>query len=367
MDNLDKVAEYIELLRSMGVEVVPPSVNESIDNFSVSDNKILFGLAAIKNVGLNFVSDIILERSRNGVFKSFVEFCNRMTAYQSLNKKAVESLIKCGAFDCFNVHRSSLIAVYEQILDSASKLNRFTTTGQISFWGADQSEEVIKIPPLPEFDVNEKLLYEKELLGVYVSAHPLDKYKSLFKGKVNIDSLKLKNILKNEDDITSSDGKEVSIAAVISSVKLINTKSNTTMAFVKAEDKYGACEIVVFPNIYKLNENMLINGTVVIIQGKISIKDENNISIIASKIIPIGSGNTLEKLYIKVTSDTKDKVLNLPNILKEYKGMVPVVLYYEEDKITKTADFDLWVKTAPGLLYELKEIFGNENVKIAKK
>lgn len=371
LDNNDKIAEYIEVCKQSAIEVAPPSINESDDNFNVSGNKICFGLAAVKNVGRTFAIDILDERNKNGVFKSFFDFCSRMANSGGINKKSVESLIKCGAFDEFGDFRSKLIAVHEEILDITSRMNRYMNLNQVSFFGdVDSDDDRIDLPPLPdiaEYDINTKLSFEKELLGIYVSAHPLDKYKSLFAGKTNTNTLNIRNSAKNDELIKINDKKTVAVAGIISSVKLINTKNNSTMAFVKLEDKFGNVEVVVFPNIYSANENLLSQGNVVIVEGKISIKDENDVSVIAEKIFAINTSEVLEKLYIRVNSENQKHVDGLAKILKEYKGSVPVVLYYEEQKITKMANFDLWVNICPSLVYELKEMFGQENVRITRK
>lgn len=369
LDNLDKVAEYIELCRRTGISVLPPSVNKSNIEFSVFDGKIVFGLAAIKNVGRTFVSDIIEERNKNGDFLSFTDFCTRMGYSSGINKKSVESLIKCGAFDEFGVYRSRLFAIYEQVLDYAVRFNRIVNQNQVSFWGDDDDtqDDIGVVPPdIPEYSLSEKLGFEKELLGISVSAHPLDKYKILYKSMVNANTLSVRNVLTPYSGSTYKDGDSVKIAGILSAVKLITTKNNKTMAFISLEDKFGTVEVVVFPNIYFENDRNLSEDSVAVIEGKINVKDDVKVSIICDKIIPISNGKYLDKLYIRVKSEYEDKVNNVSKILTESKGNVPVLLYFEKTKKTCVANRDLWVNVTPSLMYALKEEFGPENIRITR-
>ncbi|MEG2525340.1 MAG: DNA polymerase III subunit alpha, partial [Oscillospiraceae bacterium] len=245
LDNTDKVIEYISECRSIGIEVLPPDVNVSGLGFTVDKDSIRFGLLAIKSVGRNLIGSILRERESGGAFRSFLGFCERMRTFD-LNKRALESLIKCGSFDSFGVNRRSMVMGMDGVLKDLDDDSRRNVVGQISLFGAvgeedDGAKEAV-LPAVEEYDKQERLRFEKELTGLYLSSHPLLEYDE-FRKKHNLNEIK--NYLS--EDSPAADGTLASLLVAVSSVRIKITKSNETMAFVTIEDMSGMAEMIVFP------------------------------------------------------------------------------------------------------------------------
>ncbi len=294
MGSLGKVSQYVMECRKMGIKVLPPDVNESESSFSVKNGFIRFGLFAVKNVGVNIVHNIIADRNKNGDFKSFVDFCERLEG-KELNKKTVESLIKCGAFDIFEIYRSRLIANYEKILERVSQKRKSLISGQLSLFDVAQTPDetaTIEWPQMAEYDSKLLLSMEKEMLGLYISGHPLDEFSASIKELVTVYSYDFEvseEVASSENRLT--DGVFVRIAGVVTDIKSISTKKNRMMAFVTVEDLYGQMEVIVFPNIYERFASLLANESQIIVEGKISVKEDEQPKILAEKI------KLLEVLY----------------------------------------------------------------------
>lgn len=293
MGSLGKVSQYVMECRRMGIKVLPPDINESESSFSVKNGKIRFGLLAVKNVGANVVRNIIEERNTNGPFKSFVDFCERMEG-KELNKRTVESLIKCGAFDCFGIYRSRLMANYEAILDRAAQKRKSLISGQMSLFdaipGQDDTAE-IQWPQMTEYDPRLLLAMEKDMLGLYISGHPLDEYADIIKSLVTVYSYDFElNEQGTANESRLADEQFVRIAGIVTDIKTISTKSNRIMAFVNVEDLYGQMEVIVFPNIFEQYANLLADDSQIIVEGRISIKEEEQPKIIADRIMALDAG-----------------------------------------------------------------------------
>lgn len=306
LGNLDKVPLYIEECRKMGIEILKPDINKSFTKFTVDDGKIRFGLGSIKNVGNSVVDSIVNNREQNGPFKDFADFCERMQD-GSVNKKCIESLIKAGVFDEFEQTRSTLMASYEDIVDSISDSNKKGLKGQVTMFDlafgnsenqdeeSDNQLENLKYnyTVLKEFSDKELLAMEKEMLGLYISGHPLEEYRLAIEKESTIDTLKMKNIQEDESSETVElddkpkyrDGQMVRIVGIIESVKKKYTKTNKIMAFTTIEDLYGQCEIIVFENCYQMCSNILLEGSIVLIEGRLSIREDEAVKIVANKII----------------------------------------------------------------------------------
>ena len=302
MGSLGKVSQYVMECRKMGIKVLPPDINESESSFSVKNGFIRFGLFAVKNVGVNIVQNIIAERNKNGSFKSFVDFCERLEG-KELNKKTVESLIKCGAFDIFGIYRSRLMANYEKILERVSQKRKSLISGQLSLFDVTQDTDetaTIEWPNMAEYDSKLLLSMEKEMLGLYISGHPLDEFADEIKELVTVYSYDFElseDGASNESRLT--DGGFVRIAGVVTDIKSISTKNNRMMAFVTVEDLYGQMEVIVFPNIYERFARFLSNEKQIIVEGKISVKEDEQPKILADTIKPLESIN-----IIGIGSDT---------------------------------------------------------------
>ena len=295
--NLGKVSQYVRECRRMGIEVLAPDINESMGGFSVSRGKIRFGLAAVKHVGESLVRSVIEERDRNGPFRNFVDFCERMEG-RELNKRAVESLIKCGAFDSFGIYRSRLMASYEKILERVSARKKNMMTGQFSLFDVmpdeDRTDE-IEWPQMEEYDKRLLLAMEKDMLGLYLTGHPLDMFEDLIREHVTHFSYEFEVSEEGQPHESKlSDNQFVRIAGIVTDVKTISTRNNRLMAFVTVEDLYGQVEVVVFPNVYEECSSFLENDAQVWVEGRINLKEDEQAKILANHIKPIVPGQSPE-------------------------------------------------------------------------
>ena len=292
MGSLGKVSQYVMECRKMGIKVLPPDINESESSFSVKNGAIRFGLLAVKNVGVNVVQNIIEERNKNGPYKNFIDFCERLEG-KDLNRKTVESLIKCGAFDIFGIYRSRLIANYEKILERVSQKRKSMISGQLSLFDVApdiDDNATIEWPQLAEYDSKLLLAMEKEMLGLYISGHPLDEFADVIKEMVTVYSYDFEiseEETSNESRLT--DGTFVRIAGIVADIKSISTKNNKMMAFVTVEDLYGQMEVIVFPNVYERFARFLSNDSQIIVEGRISVKEDEQPKILADRIRPLES------------------------------------------------------------------------------
>lgn len=374
MGNSSKVAGYIQYCRKNSIQVLPPDVNHSQARFTVSGNSIRFGLAAVKNVGISAIEAIIKARKSKGPFVSFWDFCNK-TEDAGLNKRTVESLIRCGAFDSLGAYRSQLIAVYEKILDGISQERRRNVAGQVSLFGELAAVDTIgslsdTLPEMDEYPAKMLLSMEKEMTGVYISGHPLDEYKDVLEGyHTTLDIMTLHNMEENEglDSSYSSqlgDGSLVTLGGIITEKKIKYTRNNNMMAFITLEDLYGAIEVIVFPQVYSRHDSMLEEDRVVIINGRISLREDEEPKVLCNSVEPVVS-NKGQKLYIKISSDKGPGIQNeVCQVLKRYKGSIPVYLYMESANKTFRSKPDLWIRRDPDLLKELSGMLGEKCVKM---
>ncbi|MBQ8043131.1 MAG: DNA polymerase III subunit alpha, partial [Clostridia bacterium] len=281
LGNLDKIPLYIDECRRMNIEILKPDVNESNTRFTVHDNKIRFGLGSIKNVGVAVVDSIVAERVKNGPFISFTDFCERIQD-EAVNKKCVESLIKAGAFDSFGQTRSTLLASFETIIDTIQDTARKSLKGQVSMFDLDsmdsEDKEELKytFTELKEFEDRELLSMEKEMLGIYISGHPLAKIREQIVKQTNIDTMKMLEIKEeldtNGNTSNYNDCQFVKYAGIISSIKKKYTKNNKLMAFATIEDLYGSAEVIIFENAYVNAANLLVTDNIVLVDGRLSIR-----------------------------------------------------------------------------------------------
>jgi len=269
LGNLDKIPEYIAECKRLNIEILKPSINNSFTKFTVNGDKIRFGLGSIKNVGTSAIEIIVEERNKNGEFKSFTDFCERIQG-EAVNKKCIESLIKAGAFDELGETRNTLMNSFEGILDTISGETRKSIQGQVTMFDIASEETSQKhkynLTILKEYDERTLLDMEKEMLGIYISGHPLEKMKDSIKKNTNINTLQMSN-MKAENDL-SRDGKQVKYAGIITSVKKKYTKNNTIMAFVTIEDLYGTTEIIVFDSCYNRSSSILLVDNIVLVEGR---------------------------------------------------------------------------------------------------
>lgn len=361
VDNLDKIAFYVQVCKKMGIKVLPPDINESDSYFTVVEDKIRFGLSAVKNVGLNMTMEIVSERERNGKFKSVVDFFERMQDSQ-LNKKAVESLIKAGAFSSFGVRRSQLLSVYDKLMENIKKNRNNNLNGQISLFGeVEQSHGVeFEFPDLEEFPKNRLLSMEKETLGLYISGHPLEEYMEDIPKITNATTLDFKVSEEEMFQPKLQDNQEVVIAGVIATKKIKFTKNNNMMAFVTIEDLYGTVEVIVFPTVYEKYSSIIKEDNPVVVRGKVSLKEEEELKILCDEI-KLLSQAIVKKLYLNLQDSTKIEIVK--QILRKNPGNMPVVLKLNSKKLL-AANRDLWVNGSKELIKQLYVVLGEENVKV---
>ena len=386
LGNLDKVPDYIDECKKLGIEILKPEINKSYSRFTVESGKIRFGLGSIKNVGLQPVANIIKERDANGPFTSFTDFCERM-AGEAVNKKCIESLIKAGTFGEFPETRATLLASFETIIDTIQSYNKKGMDGQVSMFDlgsssdlsseAENNLEEIKynFSEQPELNEKELLSMEKEMLGIYVSGHPLQKIREQIIASTNISSMQMKEI----DEINSIgadgensdvrvkevakfvDGQEVRIAGIITSVKKKYTKNNKIMAFVSIEDLYGSAEIIVFEPTYLKAQDVLVEENVVMISGRLSIREDDETKIVANKIENFGESKP-KMLTLNITNTTEEQKAKLRGAIKFFGGEqnnISVVIKIGEDLKSCGA-----IYLTDEILKVFEDIVGKENCSI---
>ena len=312
LGNLDKIPEYIAECKRMNIEILKPSINRSYTKFTVNEDKIRFGLGSVKNVGTAAIEAIVEERNKNGEFKSFTDFCERIQG-EAVNKKCIESLIKSGAFDELGETRHTLIESFEGILDTISGETRKSIQGQVTMFDIANEETTEKhkynLNRVEEYEERTLLDMEKEMLGIYISGHPLEKIKEQIQKNTNINSLQMIN-MKEENDL-SKDGKPVKYAGIITSVKKKYTKNNTIMAFVSIEDLYGVTEIIVFDSCYNRSSSELLVDNIVLVEGRLSIREDDDVKIVANTIVNFENVAKNKQPQNPQPQEQKPKVLTL--------------------------------------------------------
>ena len=382
LGNLDKIPEYIDECRRLKIDILKPDINRSYTKFTVDNGKIRFGMGSIKNVGIGAVDSIVENRKEHGEYKSFTDFCERIEG-EAVNKKCIESLIKAGAFDNFAETRSTLMASFEDILDTITGSSKKNIQGQVSMFDmggtTEETEDLEKLKykytTLKEYSDQELLSMEKEMLGIYISGHPLEKYREQIAKQTNINSLEIRQSqeLQNINEENSAnienlsramylqDGQPVKYAGIITSVKKKYTKNNKIMAFVTVEDLYGSVEIIVFENCYMQCSNELIDENIVLIDGRLSIREDEETKIVAREIKKL-TEEKRQSLNINITNLSELEKDKLRGALKFFTGdknnmQVEII---NGDKISPAGG--LYV--TKDILEELQELVGAENAKI---
>ncbi len=331
LGNLDKVPEYIDECKRLGIEILKPDINKSYSKFTVEDGKIRFGLGSVKNVGLQPVDNIIKTRKEKGEFTSFIDFCERMSG-EAVNKKCIESLIKAGAFSEFTETRATLLASFENIIDTIQIYNKKGMNGQVSMFDLNKDDEnnldEIKYSFIeqPELNERELLSMEKEILGIYISGHPLEKLREQIISVTNINSLQMHEIdeqnAKEEESIEKTkfkDEQNVKIAGIITSVKKKYTKNNKIMVFLTIEDLYGQAEIIVFEPTYLKSQDILVEENIVLIDGRLSIREDDNTKIVAREIKNFDDTKP-KMLILNISNSTNEQKDKLRGAIKFFKG-----------------------------------------------
>lgn len=362
MGNSSKVYLYILEAKRLGIKIVPPNINKSKRRFVANENEIVFGLSAIKNVGENLI-DLIVNLRKEKNFKSFKDFLERIEANDPtvLNKKALESLIKAGVFDCLGYKRSELMAVHETALQSIHDNEKVNLKGQMNLLDFDQNKEEIiddiKFPPVNEYKNKQKLKLEKEVLGFYISDHPLNSLGNNLKNYVNFTTEILSEL--RPVDLDKFDNKSVRMAGIITNKSETMTKKSTLMAFCSLEDMSGSIEMIIFPNIYKDVKNIIENDTLVMVSGNLQSSDDE-LKLIVSNIKEIDE-NSFKNLYIKMEYVRYNKIRK---DLMSNHGSTPVIIYFSDKKKTVKLDKSLWIDQNSDIINYLKLKLGKDNVKL---
>ncbi len=369
IDNTGKVAEYIFNCRQMGIKILPPDINEGYSTFSVSKGDIRYGLSAIKGLGKPVIDAVVKERELNGKYESLKDFAERLSG-KEVNKRTVESLIKSGAFDCLKGSRKQLMMVYVQILEDIAQNKKKNLAGQMSLF--DFAEDDVKseyennLPEVGDYTVEQRLAFEKEVMGIYVSGHPLEAYEDLLKKNITATTMDFA-IDEETNEVKVRDGNMATVGGIISSKTVKTTRTNSMMAFITLEDMVGAVEIIIFPRDYERYKSMLYEDNKVLVRGKITVEEEKPAKLICQEIIQFDS--IPKEIWIKYPdkeSFVKDEQ-NLYSLLSEYDGTDSVCIYLECEKAIKQLAKNMGIKAEIGLLEKLYRVYSEENVKVIEK
>ncbi len=369
MDNTGKVTEYIYSCRQMGIEILPPDVNEGEMGFSVSGNNIRYGLSAIKGVGRPVIEALTAEREENGKFTGLKDFVDRLSG-KEVNKRTVESFIKAGAFDTSFGTRKQLMQVYVGVMDDVATERKKGLTGQMSlfdFAGEEEKQEFeVRLPNVGEYTKEELLNFEKEVLGVYLSGHPLEEYMSVLQKNTTADTLAFQ-LDEETGEIKAKDGDTVTLGGMISGVTRKTTKTNTTMAFLTLEDLLGTVEVIVFPRDYERFRSLIAEDAKVLVKGRVSAEEDKAAKLICTEIISMD--DLPRELWIRFPN--KDTFFaeeeKLYSILASSDGKQEVVIYLEEERAVKRLPKNRCVELSGTLLDVLKKAYGEEQIKVVDK
>ncbi|HBC93575.1 MAG TPA: DNA polymerase III subunit alpha, partial [Pelotomaculum sp.] len=357
-DNTDKLSSYIEESRRMNIEVLPPDVNESGESFTVAGDKIRFGLAAVKNVGLGAVEAIIRARRQEGQFASFADFCRRMDT-RVVNRRVLESLIKCGAFDSLGDRRAQLMGAVDAGLGLAQQSQRDRANGQMSLLDLmDESESVsvsLTLPEVEEFPKEEMLAMEKETLGLYISGHPLAAYRGVLNRLATVTTAELAEL---------PDDSEVVLGGLISGIKKVSTRKGDAMAILTVEDLTGTVEVVVYPRPYQKNLLVIRADEVVLIKGRAKENSEEK-KIIADELssLDVYLGG---ELHLKIDSLQSQLLDHVKMVLSNFQGDAPVYLHFVQEKKVIKAGAEFHVDLSGPVVARLEEMMGHARVKVKR-
>ena len=370
IENPSKVSEYIYACRQMGIKILPPDINKGEANFSVDEGNIRYGLAAIKSIGRPVIKAIVEDRRELGDFKNLEDFITRLSAREILNKRTVENLIKAGALDVLGGTRKQFMSIYIQIVEHVSQEKKYSMAGQMTLFdlvGEDQKEEFqIKLPNVGEYTKENLLGFEKEVLGIYVSGHPLEQYEESWRKVISATTA---DFQLNDDTGRTKvhDGAKEIIGGMITDKTVKHTKTNQMMAFITVEDLLGTVEVVVFPRDYEKNRQFLEVDSKVFIRGRVSEEDDRPSKLICEKIIPFEQKK--RELWIQFP-DKEDYIKNeqiLFGYIADSEGDDEVVIYCAKEKAIKRLPKNRNILVNPQILSRLMNHFGESRVKVVEK
>ena len=369
IDNPGKVAEYIYSCRQMGIKILPPDINRGVGNFSVDNGNIRYGLAAIKSIGRPVIESIIEERKMRGEFKNLKDFMERLSG-KEVNKRTVENFIKSGAFDSLKGTRKQLMMIYIRVMDQVNQEKKYSMTGQMSLFDIVDEEQKkefeITMPDVGEYQKETLLAFEKEVLGVYLSGHPLEEYEEKWRNNISTTTQDFQ--LDEETGVTKvRDGAKEIIGGMITSKTIKYTKKNQTMAFITIEDLMGTVEVVIFPRDYEKNQQYLQEDSKVFVKGRVSEEDDNASKLICEEIIPFE--RTRKELWLQY--ENKAAYLadekHLFAMIADSEGDDAVVIYCKAERAVKRLPKNRNIKIEPGILSRLTNYFGESCAKVVEK
>ncbi len=371
MEHSDKVTKYLAVVKGLGITVLPPDINKSGRQFSVDGDRIRFGMAAVKNVGGAVVDEIVVERESGGLFTGFRDFCRRM-AGRKVNKRVVENLIRCGAFDSLGLKRAVLLGEYEKVLEDAVKEQKISIPGQMDMFGMLMTREELtedNFPDCPEFPEREILAMEKEAIGMYVSGHPLNQHRKLAE---QVATAEIYEIIENENGRFNI-GSQVRLTGIINRVRNQLTKKGEIMRYLELEDLTGTIEVLVFPSLVRRFDSLLLEDNIVAIFGNLDMAEEAppklrleeacllTDAVPSKKPVP----KTGCKLYLRLMNRENETAIK--SILRGASGDIPVILRYEDTKETMMAGKSMWIFLNDGREEQLTALLGESNVKLVEK
>lgn len=370
IDNISKVSEYIQTCRNMGIEILPPDINEGEGGFTVSGGRnIRYGMSAIKSVGRPVIEALIEERKSNGRYKNLEDFISRLSN-KDVNKRAIENLIKAGALDGLEGNRRQKTLVYQQIIDRISHEKKNSMAGQISLFDIvpeeDKKDYEIHMPKVEEFDKEMLLGFEKEVLGVYISGHPLEEYED--KWKKNITAKTTDFYIDDETGLTKvTDNQKVTVGGMLVQRTIKYTKDSKTMAFLTLEDLVGTIEVIVFPRAYEQYRKYFEDEARIFVQGRVTVEEEKNGKLILERAYSFDE--THKELWLQFT-DMESYEKQESRVLEQLRtsdGQDDVIVYIADRKVMKRLGPNWRVAANLKLTQELSSIFGQNNVKVVEK
>ncbi len=375
LENSGKVAEYIAECREMGIKLLPPDVNESDANFTVSGNDLRFGLAAIKGIGWGAIEGMVAERRENGAFTSFEDFCRRMNG-KELNRRAIENLVKAGAFDSLGYKRKPLVSIVGTVLESITRADKDNVSGQLDLFGGfsndeEDRQESIPLPDVGEYTPREKMSLEKEITGMYLSGHPMDEYRDIVRraGVTPIGAVMV-DFASDDGPTQFEDGQSVTVAGIVSSTKTRTTKNNSLMSYVTLEDDTGVIETIAFQKVLDTSSAYLRDNCAVIMKGRISVRDEKEPQLMIDSVRPIEDIGAVEAvprpkkipenatLWVKLKTRDCAELKRIELIMTMFPGRQQMIIYIADEK----KKIGTRCVIHPALIDELIEMLGEENV-----
>lgn len=363
LDNTTKITHYTAQCKKMGITLLPPSVNDSFSGFTPENGAIRFGLMAIKFLGASVIDRLVKEREQNGKYTSLYDFCLRNYS-RELNRKALEGLVKSGALDCVESNRRQMLYNIDGVLTAAEAEKRFSAQGQLNLFGEMESVDTFKMEPMPEMENDIKLSLEKEATGLYLSGHPLDKYASL---------LNRMGLAKSDEILSGKIGDmtRVTLAGIVDNIKVRQLKNGNLLATAFLEDMYSSVGITIFSKAWEQYRELLQSGKPLIINGKVTEREDREPEVILEKAEPIPETNSpvskvKSGLYIKIESLDSQDFLKAKQILSEFKGENPVYIVAVKENRRLAAPKELFVSENGNLISRLSALLGSDNVKFVK-